>query len=61
MNDRNYIMYDLENNKITFDWEREFITCEFGYFSTREKAEQFYEYMKDDIRRYFEMRKELKF
>jgi hypothetical protein len=32
-----------------------------GYFSSEEKALQFYEYMKQDIDKYFEMRKELKF
>lgn len=47
--------------KIRIDYNENLLADIFGYFSTREKAEQFYEYMKDDIRRYFEMRKELKF
>ena len=33
----------------------------FGYFSSKEKAQQFYDYMKDDVDKYFKMRKELKF
>jgi len=33
----------------------------FGYFSSREEAQKFYDYMKDDIDRYFKMRKALKF
>ena len=54
---RNYRIFN-EGNYGFETWE---MNSGIGYFSKSKKAHQFYDYMKDDIDRYFKMRKELKF
>jgi hypothetical protein len=54
-----HIFYGID--KICFNFNEHFIESGFGHFSSKEKAEQFYQYMKEDIDKYFKMRKELKF
>ena len=56
-----YISYDCWYDRIEFFSRSTFISHFFGYFSSDKKAKEFYEYMKDDIHRYFQMRKTLKF
>jgi hypothetical protein len=54
-----HIFYGID--KICFNFNEHFIESGFGHFSSKEKAKQFYGYMKHDIDKYFEMRKRLKF
>jgi hypothetical protein len=58
---KTFLVYDSSYDEVSIFETSVFVGEMFGYFSSKEKAQQFYEYMKDDIDRYFKMRKELKF